>query len=148
MSSAETPSVVYYKKTSDAVGGRKERIFIEGIYLPDLNDGIEVSSSQDSDVYQHANPDQGELQQALEGQKIFNRKASRVEYSKIGAIPLNRDTPESIRNITAEKIADLMGRLHDGIDARIGATQDIKFMLERADRIVTTAQYRNPSVTL
>ncbi|MCX6734205.1 MAG: hypothetical protein NTX63_05370 [Candidatus Peregrinibacteria bacterium] len=137
---SETPSALYYEQTSQLKkpGTAQPRIVvIKGLFRPDLQDGIELSSTADSDRYRRTMVDEGELREALGGKMEFDQGPSLTKYHRIGQIQINQATPQSIRDLTAMRIVELMGMLQSGEASKREAEMAIYYMFDDAARIVT-----------
>ncbi len=136
----QSDSVIYYEQTSRLKTpgmAQPNIVIINGLFRPEIQDGIELSSTSNSVVYRRTMVDEGELREALSGKKEFDQGSSITKYSKIGEIQINKDTPKNIQDLTAARIMELMGMLKNGDVNKKEAIAAISYIFDNAARIVT-----------
>lgn len=136
----QADSAIYYESTSrlKKPGMAQPRIVImKGLFRPDLQSGVELSATADSSIYRQTMVDEGELREALGGKMEFDQGPSLTKYHRIGQIKIDQNTPQSIRDLTAMRIVELMGMLRNGDVSKKEAEMAIYYMFDDAARIVT-----------
>lgn len=140
----QSDSAIYYEQTSRLKTpgmAQPNIVIIKGLFRSRMQDGIELSSTFDSDIYRRTMTDERELREALGGRIEFDQGPSITKYSKIGEIQIVEDTPGSIQNLTAERIAQLMAMLKNGTVNWKKAVADISYIFDHAARIVTAQRF-------